>query len=319
MMTKYRNGLPQTGGEIFLTDGGLETTLLFHEGLDLPGFTTFPLFYDERAVEIMRDYFRKHARLARDHGFGFILESATWRSNADWGAKMGFSAEKLADSNRRAIALLAEVRREYENEKTKIVVSGCVGPRGDGYVPSNLMTAAEAEDYHAAQIETFSRTEADMISAMTLNYTDEAIGIARAARRFAMPAAISFTVETDGKLAGGQTLQEAIEAVDAATGGAPAYYMINCAHPTHFAAVLEPGAPWTKRIRGVRANASSKSHAELDNSAELDTGDPAELSGQYCELLERLGNLRVLGGCCGTDFRHIEAICRAVEGLRVFA
>jgi homocysteine S-methyltransferase len=316
-MSKYRNDLPQLRDEIFLTDGGLETTLLFHEGLELPDFTTFPLFYDDRAREIMRRYYRRHAALARENELGFILESATWRSNSDWGGRLGYSAEMLADANRRAIAMLAEIRREFENGVTKVVISGCVGPRGDGYVPSSLMTAEAAEAYHAAQIETFSETEADMISAMTLNYVDEAVGIARAAEAFGLPSAISFTVETDGRLANGLPLKEAIETVDEATGGAPAYYMINCAHPTHFENILD-GAPWTDRIRGIRANASSKSHAELDNSEDLDTGNPAELGGQYCGLLDKLKNLKVLGGCCGTDFRHIKAICRAVAGQRAF-
>lgn len=311
-MSKYRNDLPQLRSEIFLTDSGLETTLLFHEGIDLPAFATFPLFYDEKSVGVMREYYRKHARLAFDNGFGFILESATWRSNADWGAKLGYSAEKLADANRRAVGLLTEVRREFENERTKMVISGCVGPRGDGYVPSNLMNAKEAQEYHSAQIATFSETEADMISAMTLNYVEEAVGIARAARFYGLPCAISFTVETDGNLAGGETLKSAIEAVDLATGSAPAYYMVNCAHPTHFADDLSSGEAWTQRIRGIRANASSKSHAELDESTELDTGNPVELGGQYCELLGKLNNLTVLGGCCGTDFSHIKAISDAV-------
>lgn len=317
-MSKYRNDLPQMRDGIFLTDGGLETTLLFHEGLELPGFATFPLFYDEKAVGVMREYFRRHAALAQANEFGFILESATWRTNSDWGAKLGYSPEMLADANRRAVALLAEVRREFETPISKFVISGCVGPRGDGYVPSRLMSAKEAQEYHSAQIKTFSETEADMISAMTLNYVEEAVGIARAARFFGMPCAISFTVETDGRLAGGASLKAAIEAVDRATGGAPAYYMINCAHPTHFADVLTGGEAWTQRIRGIRANASSKSHAELDESAELDTGNPRELGGQYCELLEKLKNLTVLGGCCGTDFRHIKAICDAVVAQRAF-
>lgn len=311
-MSKYRNNLPQMADGIFLTDGGFETTMLFHEGLDLPDFATFPLFYDENALEIMRNYYSKHAALARDNGFGFILESATWRANADWGTKQGFSAAKLADANRRAIEMLVETRREFENEKTKLVISGCLGPRGDGYVPSNMMTAEEAREYHSAQVHTFSETEADMVSAFTLNYVDEAIGIAEAANLCGMPSVISFTVETDGRLASGQMLKEAIEAVDEATGSAPSYYMINCAHPTHFQDALENGEAWTERIRGIRANASSKSHAELDDSKELDTGNPLELGQQYCELLERLKNLKVLGGCCGTDFRHIEAISKAI-------
>ena len=121
-----------------------------------------------------------------------------------------------------------------------------------------------------------------------------------------MPCVISFTVETDGRLPTGETLAEAIESVDAATGRSPAYYMINCAHPTHFDHVLDASEAWTKRLRGLRANSSRCSHAELDNAPELDIGDPHELSGQYAEFLRRFPHINVLGGCCGTDHRHVD-------------
>jgi S-methylmethionine-dependent homocysteine/selenocysteine methylase len=206
---------------------------------------------------------------------------------------------------------MVEVRSEFDNEQTKMVISGCVGPRGDGYVPSGAMTAEEAERYHAAQIAAFAGADADMVTAITMNYAEEAVGVARAAQSAGMPVAISFTVETDGNLPTGQTLREAVESVDAETAGAPAYYMINCAHPTHFAGVLDAGEDWTGRIRGLRANASAKSHAELNESAELDAGDPVELGRRHRELLSRLKNINVLGGCCGTDHRHVEEICKA--------
>lgn len=310
-MAKYRNDLPQLSDGIFLTDGGIETTLIFHDGLELPDFAAFYLLKDERGSQALRNYFRGYAALAGDYGVGFIGESATWRANPDWTQKLGYSDDEFVEANRQAIEMLGDIRREFENEKTKIVISGCVGPRGDGYVPTTAMSANEARDYHTAQIRAFSETEADMITAITMNYVEEAIGVAEAAKAFGMPVAISFTVETDGRLPTRQTLKEAIESVDRATGKAPAYFMINCAHPTHFENALATDEAWTQRIRGIRANASAKSHAELNESEELDTGNPAELGEQYRELSGKLKNLKVLGGCCGTDFRHIEAICKA--------
>lgn len=310
-MAIYRNALPQLSRGIFLTDGGLETTLIFHEGLELPDFAAFDLLKNNAGYESLRTYFRTYAALARDYAVGFILESATWRANPDWGTKLGYSETALAAMNRKAIELLCEIRSEYENEKTNIVISGCIGPRGDGYIATNMMSAEEAQQYHLTQIGTFSATDADMVTAITMNYVEEAIGITRAAKSVGMPVVISFTVETDGKLPTGQTLKDAIERVDEATNGTPAYYMINCAHPTHFAGVLVAGEPWVARICGIRANASIMSHSELNDSTELDAGDPVELGRQHRTLLGELKNLNVLGGCCGTDHRHVEEICKA--------
>jgi S-methylmethionine-dependent homocysteine/selenocysteine methylase len=310
-MAKYRSHLPQLAGSFFLTDGGIETTLIYHEGLELPDFAAFDLLKDEAGAEALRNYFRTYAALARKYDVGYILESATWRANPDWGRKLGFSEQELADMNRRAIALLRDIRDQYETAASPMVISGCIGPRGDGYIPSAVMSAEEAQHYHTPQIETFRQTDADMVTAITMNYVDEAIGIARAARAAGMPVAISFTVETDGNLPAGETLQDAIARVDDATGGAPAYYMINCAHPRHFEGALAAGESWTERIRGVRANASTKSHAELNESAELDEGDPVDFGRQHRALFGKLQHLSVFGGCCGTDHRHVEAICQA--------
>ena len=310
-MAKYRNQLPQLSDEMFITDGGIETTLIFHEGLELPDFAAFHLLRDGAGYQALEKYFRTYAKLAKEHKAGFILESPTWRANPDWATKLGYSATELDELNRKAIQLMVDIRSEFENENTRVVVSGCVGPRGDGYSPTSVMSAEEAQRYHAAQIKTFSETPADMITAITMNYTDEAIGVARAAKAVGMPVAISFTVETNGELPTGETLKEAIQRADEATDKAPAYYMINCAHPTHFAGILTPKESWIERIRGIRANASAKSHAELNDSVELDEGNPEELGRQYKELLNELPHLTVLGGCCGTDARHIEAICKA--------
>jgi S-methylmethionine-dependent homocysteine/selenocysteine methylase len=303
--------LPQLGGELFLTDGGIETTLIFLERIELPDFAAFVLLKSEPGQAALLKYFRSYAELAVRFGTGVILESPTWRASADWGARLGYSCADIAAANQSAIELLVRVRDEYRDRVQPIVISGCVGPRGDGYVPANAMTIAQAREYHAHQIGAFAATDAELISAITMNYVDEAIGLTLAAQDAGMPAVISFTVETDGHLPTGQSLAAAIEAVDQATGGYPAYFMINCAHPTHFEHLLTRPAPWTQRIRGLRANASCKSHAELNEATELDIGDPVELAEQYARLRERLPQLTVLGGCCGTDYRHIEQIAAA--------
>jgi S-methylmethionine-dependent homocysteine/selenocysteine methylase len=310
-MTKYRNHLPQLSGDLFITDGGMETTLIFHEGWELPEFASFDLLKHEAGERAIQKYFRTYCNLAKNYGVGLILESVTWRANPDWGKKLCYSSAELAGIDRKAIELLQDIRQEYETERSRIVISGCIGPRGDGYIPTAAMTVEAAADYHRPQIEVFRDTEADLVTAMTINYVEEAIGIVQAAQAANMPVVISFTVETDGKLPTGQSLKEAIDRVDAATGNAPAYYMINCAHPTHFADVLTAGEAWVGRIRGIRANASSRSHAELNEAPDLDEGNPTELGQQYRDLRSKFPNLNVLGGCCGTDDRHVEAICKA--------
>lgn len=310
MSSRYREKLPQLSDGVFLTDGGMETTFVFHDGIDLPFFATFPMLAHEAGLARLRRYYQSYGSIALQFGCGFVLESATWRASSDWGNKLGYSSKALAEVNRLAIALLEELRQDWATDEVPMVVSGCIGPRGDGYAAEGCMSADEASEYHRAQIETFAATDADMVTAMTLPYVEEAIGIARAARNLGMPSAISFTVETDGRLPAGQSLGEAIEQVDAETGSAPAYYMINCAHPTHFGPLLEPGPAWAQRIRGLRANASTLSHAELDAATELDEGDPEALAWEYRDLRDLLPGLSVLGGCCGTDHRHLEAIGR---------
>mgnify|MGYP001214720183 CR=1 FL=1 len=304
-----RSYLPQLQGGLFLTDGGIETTLIFLDGLELPYFAAFDLLKSPEGRERLRTYYRRHAEIAKKRGLGFILESATWRANPDWAAKLGYSLEDLKTANRQAIELLQEVREEFETPETPMVISGCIGPRGDGYDPGKAMTADEAEAYHAFQTRIFAEVGTDMVAAITMTNVPEAIGIVRAARSVDLPVAISFTVETDGRLPTGESLQEAVEAVDAATGSAAAYYMLNCAHPTHFEQRLE--GDWCGRLRGLRCNASKRSHAELDSAPDLDAGDPVELGRQYRDLRQRLPQLTVLGGCCGTDYRHIEQISLA--------
>jgi S-methylmethionine-dependent homocysteine/selenocysteine methylase len=307
--------LPQLSSDTpFITDGGLETTLVFIDGIDLPDFAAFPLLDTEDGRDALARYYGAYLDLAQHFGAGMVLDTPTWRANLDWGPRLGYDAIRLAAINRRAV----EFVRELADERTALeyVVNGVIGPRGDGYVIGSTMKASEAAAYHGLQARAFAEAGAGMISAITMTYADEAIGIARAAAAVALPAVISLTVETDGRLPSGQELGDAIAQIDASAGTAPAYYMVNCAHPTHFADQLDPSAEWTARIRGVRANASSMSHAELDAATELDRGDIGELANLYSDLSETI-DLRVIGGCCGTDHEHVGSIYGRLAGHAV--
>jgi homocysteine S-methyltransferase len=302
--------LPSLQSErLFLGDGGLETTMIFSEGIELPCFASFLLLRDEAGIAALRRYYAPYIELARAHGLGFTLDTPTWRASRDWGERLGCSPAQLAEANRQAVALAEEIRAAEEGADNPIAICGTLGPRGDAYSDATEMSPEQAQAYHSEQISTFADTAAEMVSAYTLPSAAEAIGIVAAAVAAGIPASISFTVETDGRLPSGQSLAEAIERVDAATAGAAAYFMVNCAHPTHFAAAVRDGGEWLRRLGGFRPNASRKSHAELDEAADLDSGDPEELGRLYAELKPSLPSIRVLGGCCGTDSRHITCIC----------
>ncbi len=319
-MSRYRNSLPQLQDQLFLTDGGLETTLVFHHGIDLPAFAAFDLLKDDRGTRILEQYFEGYAEIASRRDLGFIYESATWRANPDWASTLGYGAHELDTLNQKAILLLHRLRERVEatqgaSAKTPLIVSGCVGPRDDGYNPANVMTGDEAEAYHSVQIASFDNAGVDMVSAVTMTNVPESIGVVRAASARGIPVSISFTVETDGCLPTGESLSTAIQFVDDATEGSAAYYMVNCAHPTHFEHILD-GGEWTKRIRGIRANASKCSHAELDEAETLDDGDPREFGDDYRRLLDLLPNVNVVGGCCGTDQRHVDEVAAALSSAR---
>jgi len=287
-----------------VTDGGLETDLIHHHGVDLPDFAAFPLVGDERGRQLLLAYYEDYVGIARRAGAGLQLDTPTWRASAGWGDRLGWPAAGLRRANRDAVALLVRLRDRAGLDP--LLVSGCVGPRGDGYVAGPEPSPEDAARYHAPQIETFAEAGADLISALTLTGVGEAIGIVRAARAAGLPVAVSFTVETDGRLPSGTTLAAAVTAVDAEAP--PDYFMVNCAHPAHVAPGLAEEGAWRSRIVGMRANASALSHQELDAATELDEGDPAELARAQRDLRPSLPNLTLLGGCCGTDARHVAAM-----------
>lgn len=308
------NTLPRADGPLFLTDGGLETTLIFHEGVDLPHFAAFLLLRTDDGRRRLESYFERYLEIAARDGAGFVLESPTWRASPDWAGRLAIPVGELDDLNRASIEMLDALRSRWEARVAPIVISGCLGPRGDGYDPREVMTVSDAQSYHSGQVACFAQAGADMVTAITMTNVPEAIGIVRAARTRHMPCVISFTLETDGRLPTGQPLGEAIGVVDAATGAWASYYMINCAHPSHFEDALARGGRWLRRIGGLRANASRRSHQELDESADLDDGDPEAFGREHAELLARHPQIRVFGGCCGADERHVACISRACRG-----
>lgn len=296
--------------EVLLTDSGLETWLIFHRGFDLPDFASFPLLEDERGRQALGDYYREHLEVAAAAGVGVVLETPTWRASADWGNRLGYDADALDRLNREAVAF---VRTTADDTPPggRVVVSGNLGPRGDGYAPDALMGRDEAADYHRPQIRSLAAAGADQVCLLTATHPGEAAGVVAAATEEGIPVVAAFTVETDGRLPNGQPLDEAIAEVDDATDGAALHFGINCAHPDHFVDSLRAGSEALARLGLLRANASRASHAELDEAEELDDGDPAELGAQYAALRVDHPKLAVLGGCCGTDVRHVDAIARA--------
>ena len=312
-MTRYRDRLPQLSGDFFLTDAGMETDLIFNHGINIREFAAHTLLPEAAGREAMARYFRHFLSLALETQAGFILDSQTWKAHMHWAEDLGATEDELRHSNQNSVEFIAGLRDEFEKNTKPIVLNGLIGPRGDAYAPEVEIAAQEAEEYHAKQIGWLAGTDIDMVTALTFTQSDEAIGVVRAANKVGLPIAVSFTVETDGNLPTQQPLNEAIDAVDKATGAGAAYFMVNCAHPDHFSNVLE-NAEWARRIRGIRCNASRKSHAELDQSETLDDGDPIEFGDQYRAIKAKMPWLNIFGGCCGSDLRHVTQIARTLAG-----
>lgn len=288
----------------WLADGGLETDLIFGHGIDLPHFAAFAALDGDAGEAALDAYFDGYLSLARANGTGFVLDTVTWRAGEVWGDRMGLSRDRIAQVNADATAFAKTVRARWPD--VPVVLNGVVGPSGDGYRVEREVSAWQARMAHAVQVEALARAGVDMVTAMTMTHVTEAIGIAGAAAAAGLPYVISFTVETDGRLPSGQPLEDAIYDVEQ-LDTPPLWYMVNCAHPDHFADLFDPASDWTQRIGGIRANASRQSHAELDAATQLDAGDPQDFGALYGDLAARLPNLRVIGGCCGTDHRHIGA------------
>jgi homocysteine S-methyltransferase len=314
--------------DVILADGGIETDLIFHRGQDLPHFAAFVLLDTDEGRELLREYYRPYLDIAGEAGTGLVLETPTWRASPRWFSALDRESSDLDRVNRAAVRLLQGLRDERQD--VDVLVSGCLGPRDDGFVAATMMDEQAAQDYHRPQVEALHAAGADRVTAMTVAYPAEAVGIVRAAQAAGIQSVISFTIEADGRLPDGSTLAHAIQVVDDATDREAAFFMVNCAHPSHITLALGPPAPdgsvvddavpdddgdrtWLSRVQGVRANASTRSHAELDAAEDLDEGDPATFGRQMAWLHAQVPSLQVLGGCCGTDHRHVRAVAQAVK------
>ena len=308
---RFRNQLPQLSGGLFLTDGGIETDLIFNHGIEIREFAAHTLLDEPGGRDTMSRYFDGFLSLAHEWGTGFILDSQTWKAHMHWADDLGATEQELRRANEDSVAFIG-IRHAHRGHSQPIVLNGIVGPTADAYAPEDRVGAKKAEAYHARQLEWLAGTEVDMVSGITIPRADEAVGLVRAARSLDLPVVISFTVETDGRLPTGRPLGDAVRLVDDSTGGAAAYFMVNCAHPDHFFHIFD-GSDWTRRIQGLRCNASRLSHAELDECEVLDDGDPKELAQQYHEILQSMPWVNVLGGCCGSDLRHVRHIVKAAN------
>lgn len=314
-MSKIDKNLPQLRGQDMLGAWGMGTWLQFVDKIEAPHYTTFQWLNDPKALAALRDYHRKVIEAAIPHGVGILTDGLHYRASRDWGELIGYSKDALAEVNFRGVDFCRDLAKEYETPDYPMPLCGGIGPRGDAYNIGTTPNASEAEDYHSEQIETLKQAGVDLIIAATFSSVAEAVGVIRAAEALEIPVSVSFTLNFTGLVASGKTLKEAIEQTDAATGGAAAYYTINCSHPNEFEPALLPGE-WLERLYGFMPNAVSLDKGTLCTLGHLEHGDPTQLGQQMGELAQRFPHMRVWGGCCGTDARHIGEICRNIVAIR---
>ena len=310
-LASYRDKLPQLNNKNMITCWGMGTWLQFADGFDAPHFTTFQWLENPKSLQALRDFHRKVARAAVSSGFGVVTDGLHYRTSRDWCELAGYSERQMIDANFREIEFCKEIAAEFDSPETPMPLGGAIGPRGDAYDKGHVMGAAEAEDYHSEQIGILKDAGADLITAATFTSVDEAVGVIRASVALDMPVAVSFTLTTEGVLLSGMTLQDAIEQTDAQTDNGAAYFTVNCAHPTEIEPALQ-GGDWGKRLLGFMPNAVSLEKGQLCSLGHIEDGDPVELGQQMGSFAKRFPHMRVWGGCCGTDARHIGEICRSV-------
>lgn len=301
----------QQAGRFYLTEGGTETEFMYKHGFELPHFAMFPLLDNPKAVSRMREMFRSYLEVAAKHKVCALMGGLDYRASPDWGELLGYSAASLADANLQSIEFLREIASEYLSQIPEILIQGLIGPRGDAYERNETITANEAEDYHAVQLETLKKADVDLALAITFNNIPESVGVARAAAKIGVPLGISLTLDTTSKLSSGESLADAITMIDEETGQSPAFYSINCSHPLEFEPAIGPG-DWVKRVRGVRPNASKMDKMALCKIGHLEDGDPVELGVLCGDLARRYPHMDIWGGCCGTWDRHLDEIATNV-------
>ena len=306
---------PRLKDKIYLTEGGTETEILYKWGYALPEFAMFPLLDNPEADAVIRDMYRRYFDVAAEHNTGMLVLGHDYRASPDWGAKLGYSPEGLAEMERRTVRFLDEIRAEYSAKVTDAYIAGCIGPRGDAYGTGAEIGENEAEDYHSVQLPTLRETPADMAIAVTFNNIPEAVGVIRAAEGIGLPIGVSLTLTTESRLRSGPTLRKAVETIDERTNGAAAWFGTNCSHPLEFEPALADEGPWIERLRYMRPNAVKMEKLALCKLGHLEDGDPVELGHQMGDLARRYPQMDLLGGCCGTDERHLDEIATNAQKI----
>jgi homocysteine S-methyltransferase len=308
---------PQTDGTVYLTEGGQETEIMYRFGHELPEFAMYPLLERPDALAALRGMYERYLEVAAAAGLAVVIGGLDYRASPDWGAKLGYSPEALAEAQMRCIDFLRDVSKPFRERIPTILISGIVGPRGDAYSLNRTITPDEAEHYHLYQLNTLARAGVDLATALTFNSVPEAVGVARAAARVNLPLGMSFTLDSGtSRLQSGPSLREAIETTDRESGEAkPDFYGINCSHPLEFVPVLEPGR-WVERIRMIRPNASAMDKIALCRIGYLEEGDPLELGRLMGEVARRYPQIDIWGGCCGTWEKHLGQIAHHVKQAR---
>jgi len=307
---------PRLENKFYLTEGGSETEILYKWSFELPEFAMFTLLDDPEADNVIRGMFRRYFDVAAEHGTAMLLNGHDYRASPDWGAKLGYSSEDLRNVQHRVIRFLDDLRAEYADRVSDVYIAACIGPRGDAYGTGGDISADESEDYHSVQLHNLDGTAADMAVAATFNNVPEAIGVIRAANSIGIPIGVSLTLTPEGRLRSGPSLREAIETIDEASGGGAVWFGTNCAHPVEFEPALADAGPWLERLRYIRPNAAKMDKIALCSLGHLEDGDPVELGQQMGEVARRFPRVDILGGCCGTDERHLSQIAQNVNAIR---
>lgn len=307
---------PRLENKFYLTAGGTETEILYKWGYELPEFAMFTLLDDEEANECVRNMYRRYFEVAAKNNTGLVIEGHDYRASPDWAGKLGISLENLAEIQHRIINFLTDLKTEFDGKVSDVVITGGIGPRGDAYGTGGNISEAEAEDYHSVQLSTLKDTDADMAVALTFNNIPEAVGIVRAATKIGIPIGISLTLNTESRLSSGPSLREAIEAIDENTDEGAAWYGTNCSHPLEFEPAISEEGAWRQRLRLIRPNAAKMEKISLCKLGHLEDGDPIELGAQMGDVASRFPSVDIIGGCCGTDERHLNEIAKNVNSVR---
>lgn len=302
---------PRREGQFYLTEGGVETELMYKWGIELPHFATFPLFENPEAMAAIRGIFHRYLDIAAKYRLPALVSGLDYRASPDWGAILGYSRKALAEATLQSVDFTRELVQEYASDIPQGFVIGTLGPRGDAYQLNRTITEDEAEDYHGVQLETLKQADVDIAWAMTFNNTAEAIGAARAAGKIGLPFAVSLSLDSTSKLKSGPSFAEAVETIEAKTNGSPVFYFLNCSHPVEFEPALTPG-DWIERVRGFRPNASKMEKVALCKLGHLEEGDPVELGQLVGDVVRRYPHMDIWGGCCGTGEVHLEEMVKNI-------